>query len=86
MTMANLFNRPSGKFLAERWRLFFLKENENTKKKKKNEDDFIRLISRMDTRKNKAVQRSMEIIQIETKKKEEEEGQSNQQVRQQQMV
>ena len=55
-------------------------------KKKKNEDDFIRLISRMDTRKNKAVQRSMEIIQIETKKKEEEEGQSNQQVRQQQMV
>ena len=40
----------------------------------------------MDTRKNKAVQRSMEIIQIETKKKEEEEGQSNQQVRQQQMV
>ena len=55
-------------------------------KKKKNEDDFIRLISRMDTRKNKAVQRSMEIIQIETKKKEEEEGQSNQPVRQQQMV
>ena len=69
MTMVNLFTRPSGKFLAERWRLFFLKENKNTKKKK-NEDDFIRLISRMDTRKNKAVQRSIEIIQIETKKKE----------------
>ena len=34
MTMVNLFTRPSGKFLAERWRLFFLKENKNTKKKK----------------------------------------------------
>jgi len=37
--------------------------------KKKNED-FIRLISRMDTRKKKTVQRSIEIIQTETKKKE----------------
>lgn len=36
---------------------------------KKNEDDFIRVIIRMDTRKNKTIHRSTEIIQTETKKK-----------------
>ena len=65
--MINLFNRPSGKFLAESWKLF---KGKWKYFKKKNEDDFIRLISRMDTRKNKTVQRSIEIIQTETKKKE----------------